>query len=161
MLYLFHSQTSTSVYLAEDRALERRGNFPINTLSDIPVKQKQACVWRDKQGMRAAHWLALYRGSIFWQASLPVFLFDITYLWVEQPLTGGLWILSTRYETHLYTCRPVSQCIFWTKFSHSFYYQFPGLLYTFLPGSIAKTTDELLTPFEQGVAGREAVANSS
>lgn len=39
--------------------------------------------------------------------------------------------------------------------------QFPGLLYTFLPGGIAKTTDELFTPFEQGVGGREAVANSS
>ena len=29
--------------------------------------------------------------------------------------------------------------------------KFPGLLYTFLPGGIAKTTDELFTPFMQDV----------
>lgn len=89
----------------------------------------------------------------------PVFVFDITYLWVEPPLTGALWILSTRYETHLYTGRPVHLL---NKIFSLFFLlpKFPGLLYTFLPGGIATTTDELLTPFKQDV-GDGVVANPS
>lgn len=88
-LYLFHSQTSTTVYLPRTELWNDSGNFPINTQSNIPVKRKQACVWRHKQGGSAAGWLASspLSSRIFWQASLPVFVFDITYLWVEPPLT--------------------------------------------------------------------------
>lgn len=115
ILYLFHSQTSTTVYLAQDRALEQQGNFPINIQSNRPMRQKQVCIWNHKHYKSAACWL-VYKPTIR-SGSSDRLLFYCIFIWYHLSVGGTIsdrrtlnhinkikWIPSKTIYKHTYWC---------------------------------------------------------